>query len=233
LAAAKPSSRKKFDASELIFKTLPLTEVHPRAHVIERLKNMLSGDKDMRVVSYYFFDSSKKESLSAITFLRSIMHQLIWSENLSPNIQRRLEAIFGLNGKREPDVDELETLIFELYKKLDKVFLIIDGIDEVEQDDRRIVLRFFKHTEQNQSGIKLFVAGQPEVDMTTVFGSCQAVHLRPHDLETDIRTFIDFQLEKISGILSICESDLITTIKRTLALKAQGMYVQNFTHLRQ
>lgn len=191
--------------------------------MIDHLNMTLPGDC---VVVYYFFDSTRKDSLSAVTFLRSLLHQLIHSEILSPDIQRILEAIFEPNGVREPDLDELEMIIIKVCGKLDKIFFIIDGIDEAEQHHRRVVLRFLKNIEQSRSGIQIFVAGQSEVDIAVVFGDIHAVHLKSHDLETDIKTFIDFQLEMAySGSLSVCEPDLISAVKKALALKAEGMYV--------
>jgi hypothetical protein len=189
--------------------------------VIDHLKMTLSDDND---IVYYFFDFSRKESLSAVTFLRSMLHQLIRSETLSPDIQRLLETTFGPQGNREPDASELETLIIKLCGKLGNVFFIIDGIDEVEQNDCRVVLRFLKNIGQSRLGVQFFVAGQPEVDMAAVFGNARAVCLRPHDLQTDIKTFIDSQVEKeYSVVLSVCKPDLIKTIKQVLATKAQGM----------
>ncbi|KAF8241688.1 hypothetical protein K440DRAFT_591719, partial [Wilcoxina mikolae CBS 423.85] len=192
-------------------------------HVIDHLRMTLCSDNN---IAYYFFDFSRKESLSAVTFMRSMLHQLIRSEILSPDIQRLLEAILGPNGNREPDAGEMETLIIKLCGKLGNVFFIIDGIDEVERNDRRVVLRFLKNIGQSRLGIQFFVAGQPEVDMTMVFGNCHAVRLSPQDLQTDIKTFIDFQVEKeYSGVLSVCEPDLINTVKLVLATKAQGMFL--------
>ncbi|KAF8252017.1 hypothetical protein K440DRAFT_658299 [Wilcoxina mikolae CBS 423.85] len=177
-------------------------------------------------VFYYFFDFSRKESLSAVTFLQSLLHQLIRSEILSPDIQRFLEAIFGPNGNREPDTGELEALIIRLCGKLGNVFFIIDGIDEVEQNERRVVLRFLKNIGQSRLGIQFFIAAQPEVDMTAVFGNPHAVRLRPDDLQTDIKVFIDYQIEnEYHGVLSICGPELIKTIKHVLATKAQGMFL--------
>jgi hypothetical protein len=208
------------DVSKLAIERSPLTD-KPRGHVIDHLKMTLSDDNG---IAYYFFDFSRKESLSAVTFLRSMLHQLIRNETLSPDIQRLLETTFGLHGNREPDTGDLEMLITKLCSKLGNVIFIIDGIDEAEQNDRRLVLRFLKNIEQSRLNIQFFVAGQPEVDMTAVFGNCHTVRLRPHDLQIDINTFIDYQVEKEhSGVLSVCEPDMIETIKQVLAAKAQGM----------
>jgi hypothetical protein len=189
--------------------------------VIDHLKMTLSSNND---IFYYFFDFSRKESLTAVTFLRSLLHQLIRNEILSPDIQRLLEAMFGPNGNREPDTGEMETLIIKLCGKLASVFFIIDGLDEMEQNERRVVLRFLKNIGKSRLGIQFFVAAQPEVDLTAVFGNCHAVRLQPDDLQTDIKTFIDYQMDnEYHGILSVCEPELAKMIKHVLATKAQGM----------
>lgn len=196
--------------------------------MVERVTKCLASQKNTSL-AYYFFDSAQKESLSPCTFLRSIIHQLLRIESLNPIIQRRLETIFiGPNGSREPDVEELETLVFELCNTMQKVIILVDGINEVEQDNRRLVLRFLKATQQSQAFIKLFVTSRPDVDVANFLsdGKITHINIRAHDTRLEIDEFINSRVEKeaADGPLIFCEPAVIEKIKKALKMKAKGMY---------
>ncbi|KAF8248375.1 hypothetical protein K440DRAFT_642690 [Wilcoxina mikolae CBS 423.85] len=170
-------------------------------HVIDRLMTTTPSEKG-RVVAYYF-DFRRKESLSILFFLRSILHQVLRIDKISPEIQRRLEAIF------------IGTIMF----------LVVDGIDEAGEDVRKIVLQFLKDM-QSCARVKIFAAGQPEVDITKFLAQCVTISITAREQEGDIRTFIDVQAEKeLNGVLSAYKSVFIDKIKEILAWKAQGMFL--------
>jgi hypothetical protein len=174
-------------------------------------------------IVYYFFDSARKDSLSMIHFLRSVLHQLLRTEDMTPTIQQRLEAIIGVHGEREPDNDELQLLILQLCRKLNQVFFLIDGIDEIEIEERRVVFRFLESIPKS----KFYISSLPEVDIATIACSWKPIYLNPDDLDADIQTFINFQLghPDYSKLVSICGPAIIEEIKKRLSIKAQGMYV--------
>lgn len=196
--------------------------------MVEQVTKNLAGKTDT-VIAYYFFDSAQKDSLSARTFLRSILHQVIRPVSLNPNLQRRLEAIFiGPNGSREPDIDELETLLFDFCNIQQKVIILVDGINEAEQGDRKLVLHFLKAIQKSQAVIKLFVASRSEVDVPILFSDSQLSHIniRAHDTRLEIENFINSRVEKAKdGSLRVCGPAVIDKIKHALKMKARGMYV--------
>lgn len=194
----------------------------------EQLAKTVSSDQGT-IIAYYFLDSIRKESLSAYTFLRSIIHQLIRLETLTPLLQQNLEKVFiGHNGIREPEAEELESLIFELCATKQRVILIIDGVGEAEPADRRLIIRFLKSLQQRHPFVKLFISSQLNMEAMSFFSDNEIVQIKikPHDLDKDIRMFIEDRVGKeyTSGSLSICSPDLIDLIKETLTMKARGMY---------
>lgn len=198
--------------------------------MIERMtKNLVTGLKNDTGIAYYFFDSVRKESLSPCTFLRSILHQLIRIETLNPALQRRIEKVFiGPNGSREPEIDEMETLAIELCDALKKVIILVDGINEAQQDDQKLTLRFLKSIQQSRAVIKLFVAIRPEVAVPNFFSDGQITHIniRANDTQLEIDRFTNSRVEKEAkdGSLTVCEPAMIEDIKKTLKSKARGMY---------
>lgn len=205
--------------------------------MIEQMTKSLASKKDT-VTAYYFFDSAQKESLSPCTFLRSILHQILRTESLSPALQRRLEAIFVWpSGSSEPEIDELETLIIGLCDTLQNVILLVDGIDEAEQEDQRLVLHFLKKAiQKSQAVIKLFISSRPEVDVPIFFsdnGQLTHINIRAQDTQIEIDNVIKSRVEKVAkeGSLVVCEPATIDKIKKALRIKASGRYNTHFIDL--
>ena len=93
------------------------------------MKKTFSINEDTTVV-YYFFDYSTKASLAVPTFLRSILHQVLTVEIL-PAVQVRLESLFS--GEMDQwEVDEVASLFSDLCSAYKRVFLLLDGLDEVD-----------------------------------------------------------------------------------------------------
>jgi hypothetical protein len=177
-------------------------------------------------IVYYFFDYSTKASLAVPTFLRSILHQVLTVENLLPAAQLCLRSLFsGEAGQREADAADLESLFLDLCAALKRVFILIDGLDEVDPNDRRVVRDFLKKL-QGVASVKVFITTHPEVDMSAVFSKCRMLKIEPQDVESDITTFVESQIEKRShDELSGCSPALLELIKQALISGAQGMYV--------
>jgi hypothetical protein len=201
--------------------TVALT-MHFSGNVIDRLNTT------RRVVAYYFFDSRWKESLSIITFLRSILHQVLPIDSVSPAILLRLRGMFDSSiESREPDFSELQQLITDICTTLTQteVFFVIDGLDELDKDARKSVLLFLRTM---QARVKIFGASQPEIDMTAFSDSCKTINITVRDSENDIRNFIHVRLEEEmewNKVLAAQIPNWIEAIKEALALGAQGMYV--------
>ena len=120
----------------------------------------------------------------------------------------------------------MKMLIIELFKILQKVTIVVDGINEVEQADKVLILDFLRYT-QSYTNIKMFIACEPELDLSSILGTCHVIRIsiRALDLPHDIRKFIDSQVDdqRRSGWSSACKEALIDQIKDTLAAKANGM----------
>lgn len=205
--------------------------------MIERMTESLVSKKNA-ITAYYFFDSAQKESLSPYTFLRSILHQILRTESLNPALQRRLEATFiGPNGSRKPEIDELEALIIGLCDTLQNVIVLVDGIDEAEQEDQRLVMHFLKNAiQKSQAVIKLFISSRPEVNVPIFFsdnGQLTHINIRAQDTQIEIDKVIKFRVENVAkeGSFVVCEPATIDKIIKALKMKASGRYNTQFIDL--
>jgi hypothetical protein len=189
------------------------------------LKKEFSTDKDTTIV-YYFFDYSTKASLAVPTFLRSILHQVLTVEKLLPAVQLRLESLFCSEIEQwEGDAVEVASLFIDFCGVLKRVFLLIDGLDEVDPSDGRVIRNLLKKF-QGIASIKVFITTHPAVDMSAVFSKYQMLKIKPQDVEPDIITFVESQIEGRSHEeLYQCSLSLLESIKQALISGAQGMYV--------
>ena len=197
-----------------------------RGSVHDFLKKEFSTDNDTTIV-YYFFDYSTKASLAVPTFLRSILHQVLTVETLRPAVQRRLESLFFEIELCEVDAAEVESLFLDLCGALKRVFLLIDGLDEVGPNDGRVIRNFLKKL-QGIASIKVFITTHLAVDMSAVFSRCRTLKTELQDVEPDIATFVESQIEGRShDELSGCSPTFLEAIKQALISGAQGMYVEH------
>ena len=147
-------------------------------------------------------------------------------DKISSRIRERLQRHFDpADGLHEPTLENLQGLIFEVCSLLNDVYFVVDGLDEAEPDSRIAVLQFLEHVPPH---VKIFVAGQPEIDIAALFKCSWAVtiDITEHDVKEDIRKFIDIRLGQdraANDVLSSYGPCFTDHVKVALASKAQGM----------
>ena len=185
-----------------------------------------------QVVSY-FFTGLWKDSLSPITFMRSILHQTLSPEMLSPALQRRVENLFtGLACAGEPDIFDLESFIIDQWHQLkgNQMFLIIDGLDEANSSDQKLILSFLMQLYKScPSTLKILTSAQPEVDLGSPFrniATITTIYLKGHDMQTDVDIYLQTKGSAyLQDRLPDSSEALISDIKSVLSRKSEGMYV--------
>ena len=145
---------------------------------------------------------------------------------MPPAVQVRLESLFsGEIDQWEVDPFGAASLFSDLCSAYKIVYLLIDGLDEVDPNDGRVIRNFLKEF-QGIASVKVFITTHPEVDMSTVFRRCRTFKIEAQDVEPDITTFVENQIEQHSHMeLSGCSSPLLELVKEALISGAQGMYV--------
>ena len=145
-------------------------------------------------------------------------------DEISSGIRERLQRHFGgAYDSHEPTLENLQELIFDVCSSLNEVFFVVDGLDEAEPDCRIAVVQFLEYMLPH---VKIFVAGQPEIDIATLFKGSVTIGITEHDVKEDIWKFIDIRLGQdraANGVLSDYGPCFMDHIRQALASKAQGM----------
>lgn len=116
-----------------------------------------------------------------------------------------------------PSILSLSKIFGEICHGLSKVFLFIDGLDELS--DRKGITQFLQQLENLSPVVKSLVASRPEVDLETAFKFYGAVTVTPADNTGDIEQYVRHRV----GQLELQEEKEAEELTQILLQKADGM----------
>lgn len=193
-----------------------------RGYIIQHLKQKFLVEKDTAVV-YYFFDYSEKRSLKASTFVRSILHQIITSDLLTPDIQLRLESLFPNNTDLEPDIRLLQEMFLEFCEKFRSIYLLVDGLDEADEVCQTQV-KLFAEEIQKIHAVRILATTHAALDVSKILSKVVALHVKSDDLKHDIEIFVTSKIEIYSQTeLAGCPPTVLDLIRLKLLSDSEGM----------
>jgi hypothetical protein len=113
---------------------------------------------------------------------------------------------------------------FETLPEGEKVYIIIDGIDECEPQERKEILSTFSSiiTEHPRPGrIRGLFVSQDEKDIKTILRTAVSIRISESDIEDDIKCFSDHWASEISIKFKL-PSDQMEQIARRVCHNADG-----------
>lgn len=175
------------------------------------LKNECSDDT---ILAYYLADFAIPESLDPVMILNSIIKQFLHiflsaPDKISRDTCTALEETY--RDPRNPgryNPDTLGQHPRRLCQAFRKVFLVIDGLDELKKADRTrvlLVLRSLIKTGQSGLMIKLLISSRLEIDVTEKLRPSNGKDQRDYDIteivlgETDQHFRLDMELHQTAS----------------------------------
>ena len=186
------------------------------ANVVEDLR-MTTSDP----VAYFFCRYDEATSLDTRTIIGSIARQIL------DHIKSYLVDAVAETRPDTMDTDQILHYLQELpSSNSQKYFIIIDGLDECEEKEARLLLQCLKDLLMSKHVFQVYCSSRPDV-----FRWAHTVLEPQWNLSMSSRTNVDIEeyvedaLVKHldSGTLSIGDSTLILTIQDTLLKKSDGM----------
>ena len=155
-----------------------------RTVLIEDLQNKSPG-----FISYFYFDNRDRIKTTYQGFLLSLVHQLASNKKgLHPILSGLYETCN--QGGMQPSIKQLESILVQISKDLQLVYLVIDAMDECQE--RKPVLDFLQLLHEQQVHI-LTTSRHPVPDQHDSW-----IYLGLDDLkkekEKDIKVYIDDKL---------------------------------------
>lgn len=144
-------------------------------------------------------------------------------------LENELEALFFKNHHRNPENEELFQLLVSVVHLSATAYIVIDGIDECKDEDRRQLLLYLNNLIKiSKRKVRIFVSSRPEVDISKSLGDFCPISLDPSTTRSDIEVFIhdaiDQRLQPGGGLV-VSQSSMIEEIKVALVEGSDGMCV--------
>lgn len=150
--------------------------------------------------SFFYCKHGDPEKSNYNSILKSILSQLICQcRDLIPFCHDKYLA----SGELTLTSASLATQLLDLFcQKLRKQYIIIDGLDECDIRERKLVLSFFtsmveRYDAKELGKIRVLFVSQDENDIRNVLSSAAVIALEPSDSESDFGLFVRTSTMKI------------------------------------
>lgn len=198
------------------------TKPRSSSHVVETILEQYGADEKVGVCfAYYDYTQSASQGFSHI--IRSLIKQLC----------RKADTIPDAFKKAKQNADSPSTLanlnhFTTITSKFEKVFLIIDALDEcLEDDERPRMLCFFAEALGHISHIRVFVTSRRESDIVHKFEALgmPTIQLEAESVAADIEKYVTNEVSRLRSEkeLYIINEELAEKVVRTLTDRAEGM----------
>ena len=190
----------------------------PRSLVIDRLVAFFSSQNV--AVAYHYFDFRDQQCQSAEAMLSSLLRQLESAKTELSNHVLELYRKFTRQS-RQPKQEDLEEVMVPTCEAFDRLFLVIDALDECSPEWRRPVLEALKRLHEVQS-ISIFVTSRPYPgDVMKAFESFPKIAIEARDL--DIRKYVRTEIDNNHN-LDDTDGGFKDEIVLKMSQKARNMY---------
>jgi hypothetical protein len=183
-------------------------------------------DNEKIGIACYYCDYSDMDSLRALVILGTIIKQLLGRISMPADVANKINQTFG-DSTRTPDTGEAVDILLSVMNLFPKVYLIIDGLDECESDQRLKILSVVHCLAQlDHPKVLLFISSREEADIVASLGPYRSIRTSEENISRDITSYIsDIVSSKVqSGELILRNPALEQRIVAALVNGAQGMY---------
>lgn len=175
-------------------------------------------------VSFFFPRFDETESLRAETILRSILRQALEPNDLSRQIETALES---MRQSSSTEFEEVLELLQMGIAPLRTFYIIIDGLDECERNDRRDILQVLSSLTSSGSKVKVFMASRENIsrEITKTFRSIEHISMGCSSAQSEIAAFVEDTIQERLETEDLVVGDpaLINDVKQALIEGAEGM----------
>ncbi|CAI6333480.1 unnamed protein product [Periconia digitata] len=201
------------------------------SNIIEDCKNK-TGFR----TSYFYCHHEDQSANTAVGVLRGLVDQLL---DEYPSLLPQCYTRQTTSG--EPSLRSLplaKKLMEDFCATVPKMFLIIDGIDECEQMERKQLLEFLmgivSQADNDEPGkLRVLFVSQEYADIKRVLHSSSATRVVPKsvsllqqkDNEGDIQTYVKGWVDRIANQHAPFEAELVDYLRNLTISRAKGMFL--------
>ena len=197
-----------------------------RSIVLKHLENSIKGE-EKTAIAYAYFKHDFQEQQTPAAIISSFIKQICLDSRI-PEFLIDFYRKFD-NNLENPSIDDYISQYQWLIKAFDKVFLVIDALDECKESYREDILSFFSDILQAHACIKIFVTSRKEEDIENAFSSQQTpvIPIEAREVRKDIEVFVRGRVQEFvqTKKLYISTAELKEEVISTLINGAEGMFV--------
>jgi hypothetical protein len=187
------------------------------------------------VIAHYYCDYSEPDTLTAVAILGCLIKQLLEKIDISDDIAKQIDRCYKC-GTGKPTTEELITLLLAVLRLFPELYVVIDGIDECESQEREDVFSIIRQlADFGGCVVKAFISSREEVDIKKAFARYRQIHVSEANVMSDIDSYVKGAVEVRvqTGKLVVRDHSLVGTVIDALSHGARGMYVCSWalTHL--
>ena len=195
------------------------------SHVIEILQDELCAPDSNTDILYYFFRSNRDNATTAASAWRAILSQMLSTHRTDNHLLEKFAFAKDENsvGQRSASAVELTSLLQCCLSDMERVYLILDGVDEC--DDTTALMQLLVWMGANTS-VKVLLFSRPNVGkLQKMIPKTQRTTVDRCRTSADIGIFLKNQLQVlVEEELLSATADLSELVKR-LVIGADGMFL--------
>lgn len=175
-------------------------------------------------VAYLYFDYREQEVLSAERMLASLLKQVAIPK---PNIPQPIRELYEKSTvqQRQAQQQELEQALLLTCEEYDRIFIVVDALDECDQIIHRRNLINCLRSLQSSPLISIFITSRSHIeDTNNFFDKASKIVIEAH--ETDLEKYLLREIEQ-SDIFEIIDKDFKEEIVQRVSKAAQSMCVEH------
>jgi hypothetical protein len=167
----------------------------------------------------YAFLSYTQSEATAISILHSLMFQLAANDD-------DLQSVVGQSSREElrGNIDSATRLLTKLLACAGPAYIVIDGVDELEEVERGRLLQQLDALSGNSEDVKILFSSRPEADITRILAEKTAVIRIDQRNAGSIQAFLTWNTQRWyreRGFLPEAQSE-IGGLLAPLAAKSKG-----------
>ena len=150
----------------------------------------LKKQRDLNGVGHIYFEHQEQKQQTAFAVLASLAKQLL-SQIPPAGFPKDIEAKYQREKSQHASPSDLINILLAMPKWFARVFVVCDGLDEMDQQEQQKLLPLFH--KMKASGIALFLTTRPHPsDIQESFQDASNIELVPK--EHDIRRYVEERL---------------------------------------
>lgn len=192
-----------------------------RSLVVDHLRDDLSHHN--AAVAHIYCNYREHEEQSGEKMIASLLKQLALSTPEIPQVVAELHRKFG-QQKRQPLQRDLEQTFLLMCEYYERVFIIIDALDECDTTHKKGLLKFLSLV-CSRPAVRMLVTSRsfPENVLKNLNTAC-SIHIGAH--ETDLKKYILQEIDNSDNV-DVIDDDFRNEMTDKVSAGAQDMYVRS------